>query len=171
VPALMVHGRFQPFHNEHLEYVREGLRRTDRFLVVGITNPFPAAAPEKAVSADDHRHEAAANPFSFLERARMVQLSLHGVGEDLSRVLVLPFRLDALESVAWLTETVVQLVNLLDGWDAEKCHLFRDAGFEVHTYQRKRSISGSEVRRRLDDGLSVAHLLPRGTLEVLHSGL
>ncbi len=37
----MVHGRFQPFHNEHLDYVLRGLARSTT-LVIGVTNPDPS---------------------------------------------------------------------------------------------------------------------------------
>ena len=37
----MIHGRFQPFHNGHLEYLRGAAARSDE-VFVGITNPDPA---------------------------------------------------------------------------------------------------------------------------------
>ena len=37
----MIHGRFQPFHNGHLEYMRGAAEQSDE-LWVGITNPDPA---------------------------------------------------------------------------------------------------------------------------------
>jgi len=36
----MIHGRFQPFHNGHLEYLRGAASRCDE-IFVGITNPDP----------------------------------------------------------------------------------------------------------------------------------
>ena len=37
----MIHGRFQPFHNGHLEYLAGAAERSDE-VFVGITNPDPA---------------------------------------------------------------------------------------------------------------------------------
>ena len=37
----MIHGRFQPFHNGHLEYLRGAAERSDE-VWIGITNPDPA---------------------------------------------------------------------------------------------------------------------------------
>jgi len=37
----MIHGRFQPFHNGHLEYMRGAADRSDE-LWIGITNPDQA---------------------------------------------------------------------------------------------------------------------------------
>ncbi|TMK95420.1 MAG: hypothetical protein E6G42_02925 [Actinobacteria bacterium] len=42
----MVHGRFQPFHNGHLEYLRGAAARCDE-LFVGITNPDPRRIKEE----------------------------------------------------------------------------------------------------------------------------
>lgn len=163
----MVHGRFQPFHNEHLQYTLEGFARGDGGLVVGITNPFPASNPEGSSSSDDHRHDGGANPFSFVERAWMVKRSLADEGADLSRVLVIPFHLDMLDHYAPLAEDVEMMVNVIEAWDEEKCRRFQLAGFAVTRFHRPRTMSGSQVRELLDAGMAVEHLVPAGTLSVL----
>jgi nicotinamide-nucleotide adenylyltransferase len=167
MPNVMVHGRFQPFHNEHLAYVREGLDRASGYLVVGITNPFPASHPEGGFSGDDHRHDPDANPYTFLQRARMVQLSLAAEGVDLSTVLVIPLDLDRLDRCSAFAAEVEQLVNVQEEWDEEKCVRFADAGFSVIRFHRRRTMSGSQVREMIERRESVDHLLPCGTLAVL----
>ena len=42
----MIHGRFQPFHNGHLEYLRGAAARSDE-VFVGITNPDPSRVKEE----------------------------------------------------------------------------------------------------------------------------
>jgi cytidyltransferase-like protein len=49
----MIHGRFQPFHRGHLEYMRGASERCDE-LWVGITNPDPARVKPEA--SDPARH-------------------------------------------------------------------------------------------------------------------
>lgn len=58
----MIHGRFQPFHNGHLEYALAALSRCSH-LIVGITNPDPSTVIEvldsgkaKEVSGSEVRH-------------------------------------------------------------------------------------------------------------------
>jgi nicotinamide-nucleotide adenylyltransferase len=167
----MVHGRFQPFHNEHLSYVLEGLKRSQQLLLVGITNPLPLTHPEGGFDGDGHRHNADANPYSFLQRAQMVQLSLAEEAVDLSRVLVVPFHLDLLDRYAGFSDGVEQLVNVIDEWDEEKCARFAAAGFSVTRFHRPRTMSASQVRERISSGSSVAGLVPRGTLTVLAGNL
>lgn len=167
MPSVMVHGRFQPFHNEHLQYTLEGLARGGGTLVVGITNPFPNSDPEGCFSGDDHRHDGGANPYSFLERAWMVKRSLLEEGVDLSGILVIPFHLDMLDHYTPLAKEVEMLVNVLEDWDEEKCRRFQEAGFSVVRFHRPRTMSGSQVRARLAGGKGIEHLVPGGTLSVL----
>jgi len=82
----MVHGRFQPFHNGHLEYVLEAAGHC-RELLVGITNPGPDPVP--AEPASPHRHLAEANPFPFAERSAMIRAALAELAWLIVSLLVL----------------------------------------------------------------------------------
>jgi hypothetical protein len=65
VPLGMIHGRFQPFHKQHYEYLLSALPRCE-LLVVGITNP-----DTESLLADEespHRHLGHANPYSYFDR-------------------------------------------------------------------------------------------------------
>jgi nicotinamide mononucleotide adenylyltransferase len=57
----MVHGCFQPFHYEHLQYTLAALTCCDH-LIVDITNPDPALIITEA--SDSKRHHPAANVFT-----------------------------------------------------------------------------------------------------------
>ena len=65
----MIHGRFQPFHNGHLEYLRGAAERSDE-VWIGITNPDPERIKPEA--SDPLRHLPESNPFSYVERLLMV---------------------------------------------------------------------------------------------------
>jgi len=65
----MIHGRFQPFHNGHLEYLRGAAASCDE-LFVGITNPDPWRVKEEP--SDPLRHLPESNPFTYVERLLMV---------------------------------------------------------------------------------------------------
>ncbi len=62
----MIHGRFQPFHLGHLEYLRLAAERSE-MLIVGITNPDPGQIAEEETA--QHRHRDEANPYTYFERA------------------------------------------------------------------------------------------------------
>ena len=75
----MIHGRFQPFHNGHLEYLRGAAARSDE-VFVGITNPDPARVlPEPS---DPARHLPESNPWSYVERMLMVKAAALDLAQD-----------------------------------------------------------------------------------------
>src|SRR5205085_9034914 len=66
----MIHGRFQPFHLGHLEYLRGAAERSDE-VWIGITNPDPARV--KPEPSDPVRHLPESNPFSYADRLLMAK--------------------------------------------------------------------------------------------------
>jgi nicotinamide-nucleotide adenylyltransferase len=87
VDVGMIHGRFQPFHDGHLEYLRAAARRSRR-LVVGITNPDPSHVRAETTAPDRDREDA--NPFPYHLRYRMVGAALAAAGIDPADVLRVP---------------------------------------------------------------------------------
>jgi len=59
----MIHGRFQPFHLGHLEYLKGAAERSEA-VFVGITNPDPTRIREE--SSDPLRHLPESNPFTYV---------------------------------------------------------------------------------------------------------
>ena len=59
----MMHGRFQPYHNGHHEYMQLAFERCET-LLIGITNPDPSQIAEESTA--DHRHREEANPVHLL---------------------------------------------------------------------------------------------------------
>ena len=70
-----IHGRFQLFHNDHLNYALLAKEQCKK-LIVGITSPENATLIREEI--DPHRSEAASNPFTYYERFNMVKLALQG---------------------------------------------------------------------------------------------
>ena len=84
----MIHGRFQPFHNGHLEYLAAPPSVREE-VFVGITNPDPSRVmPEPS---DPVRHLPESNPWSYAERMLMVKAAAQDLGLDLARVHLIPF--------------------------------------------------------------------------------
>ena len=84
----MIHGRFQPFHNGHLEYLRGAAARCDE-VFVGITNPDPERI--KPEPADPLRHLPESNPYTYVERLLMVKAAARDAGIAPQRLHVTPF--------------------------------------------------------------------------------
>ena len=117
----VVHGRFQPFHLDHLVYCRLALARAE-VLVVGITNFDPALT--EVEPASPHRHEAAANPFSYWERALMIRDALLEDGVAASRFVLtaLPVHYPARWRHYVPTDPAqcVHVLRVFSAWEEEK---------------------------------------------------
>ena len=162
----MIHGRFQPFHNGHLEYLRGAAARSDH-VFVGITNPDPRRVREEP--SDPLRHLPESNPFTYTERLLM----LEAVAEDEGvRVSVIPFPVNEPELWrAYVPEGVTQYLRLFSEWGGTKLERMRDAGYEVVILDEgvKKEISGRDVREAISDGGDWEGLVPPGVARVIRS--
>ena len=165
VPLGMVHGRFQPFHLGHLEYLRAAAARSRR-LVVGVTNPDLARlVPEKA---DPHRSLPESNPFTYAERAEMVRavLSEEGLGD----ALVVPFPIS--DPALWpdrVPSGAVHFLRVFDRWGEEKAARLRASGHRVVILEAPdgKTVTGTQVRRLLRAGGPWEPLVPPAVSRVI----
>jgi nicotinamide-nucleotide adenylyltransferase len=160
-----VHGRFQPFHNGHLEYVLRARQRCKR-LVIGITAADPAAVRKE--HASPHRHEPASNPFTYFERLQIIQDTLLAQGLSPSTFAIVPFPIQDPGLIShYVPERITHFLRVYSRWEEEKTRRLRDEGFPVEVLDpgEEKKISGSEVRRLMREGLRWEHLVPRGAAE------
>jgi len=165
----MVHGRFQPFHNGHLEYLLAAAARVDE-VFVGITNPDPTRV--KAEPSDPLRHLPASNPWSYAERLLMVKAAARDAGLELARVHVIPFPVNEPELwPAYVPDGVTQFIRQFSDWGATKIERLRDAGFDVVVLDEgaEKEVSGADVRAALRDGGDWEALVPAGVARVIRS--
>src|SRR5439155_1811351 len=107
----MIHGRFQPFHNGHLEYLRGAAVLCDE-LFVGITNPDPRRIKEEPT--DPLRHLPESNPFTYTERLLMIEAVSH---DERIPVHVVPFPVNEPELwPAYVPAGVTQYLRLFSDW-------------------------------------------------------
>jgi nicotinamide-nucleotide adenylyltransferase len=160
----MIHGRFQPFHNGHLEYLRGAAERSDE-VWVGITNPDPARVKEEP--SDPLRHLPESNPFTYAERLLMVKAAAAEAGID---VHVIPFPVNEPELWdAYVPRDVTQYIRLFSDWGGTKLDRLRAAGYDVVVLDEgaEKQISGVDVRAALRDGGDWRSLVPPGVARVL----
>ena len=165
----MIHGRFQPFHNGHLEYLRGAAARSDE-LFVGITNPDPWRVKEEP--SDPLRHLPESNPFSYVERLLMVEAAAGDLGLDPRTVHVIPFPVNEPELwPAYVPPGVTQFLRLFSDWGGTKLERLRGAGYEVVVLDEgaEKEISGADVRAAMRVGDDWASLVPPGVARVIRS--
>ena len=162
----MIHGRFQPFHNGHLEYLRGAAAHCDE-VFVGITNPDPQRIKEEP--SDPLRHLPESNPFTYVERLLMVE----AVAEDEGiRTHVIPFPVNEPELwSAYVPAGVTQYLRLFSEWGGTKLERMREAGYEVVVLDEgvDKEISGVDVRAALRAGGEWEALVPPGVARVIRS--
>ena len=163
----MIHGRFQPFHLGHLEYLRGAAAHCEE-LFVGITNPDPERIrPE---TSDPLRHLPESNPFTYVERLLMVKAAARDAEIDVARLHVIPFPVNEPELWrAYVPDDVVQFIRLFSDWGGTKLERLRDAGYEVVVLDEgaAKEISGADVRAALREGADWETLVPPGVADVL----
>jgi cytidyltransferase-like protein len=165
----MVHGRFQPFHAGHLEYLRGAAARSDE-VFVGITNPDRARIkPERS---DPLRHLPESNPWSYVERLLMVKAAALELGLDLAHVHVIPFPVNEPDLwQAYVPEDVTQYIRLFSDWGDTKLERLRAAGYDVVVLDEgaEKRVSGADVRAALRDGGDWESLVPPSVARVIRS--
>lgn len=163
----MIHGRFQPFHNGHLEYLRATCGRCET-LIVGITNPDPTQIAQDETSP--HRHRADANPFTFFERYRMIRDVLADEGIASERAMIIPFPVNFPDRWRhYLPPDVVHYVRVFSEWEQTKVDRLREAGYRVEVLHpgATKAIEATEVRRRMNAGEPWEELVPPAVARVI----
>ncbi|HUK95135.1 MAG TPA: hypothetical protein VLU96_08790 [Gaiellaceae bacterium] len=163
----MIHGRFQPFHNGHLEYLTGAADRSVE-VFVGITNPDPTRIKPEA--SDPLRHLPESNPYTYVERLLMVKAAAVDAGIEPTRLHVIPFPVNEPDLWrAYVPEDVVQFIRLFSDWGGTKLERLREAGYEVVVLDEGagKEISGADVRRALREGGDWKSLVPPAVAAVM----
>jgi nicotinamide mononucleotide adenylyltransferase len=161
----MIHGRFQPFHHGHLEYLVAAAGRSRR-LAVGITNP--EGFPIRPEPSDPARHLPESNPFTYAERRRMVEAAAAEAGVGLVEVLPFPVT----EPGLWdglVPAGAVQFVRVFSPWGASKLSRFEDRGLPVVVLDAPggKRVSGEQVRAAMRSGGDWRALVPPAVAAVI----
>ena len=163
----MIHGRFQPFHLGHLTYLRAALERSQT-LIIGITNPDPAAGREEVEAS--HRHRSDANPYSFFQRQMMIREALLDEGVDLRRVVFIPFPINFPERWRYyLPPGTVQFIRVFSDWERKKVQRFREAGYTVQVLHpgAEKEVEAKDVRVLMGSGGDWRSLVPAAVARVI----
>ena len=150
-----IHGRFQPFHNGHLDYALAALSHVE-FLYVGLTRVLtePGIGGEIA----PHRLESDNNPLTYYQRSQVISRALIAGGVPLDRFSVGPFPIEVPSRLPefWPLEAEC-FTTVVDEWNLEKIEVLKSCGYKVHVLEnvvREPSIvtSGSRVRELIRAG-------------------
>ncbi len=164
-----VTGRFQPVHAQHLELFELALSRCDH-LIVAVTNPDSGARQEEPTSS--HRHTDQANPFTYFQRARLINAATTANGWA-RRVTVVPFDLTRPQHwPEWVPLEAHQFVRAYSPWERQKATRLHDAGYPVTVLDGDPATrqSSSDIRQAMAGG-NWHELVPEATVELLEQFL
>jgi nicotinamide-nucleotide adenylyltransferase len=162
-----VHGRFQPFHGGHLEYVLRARQRCER-LIIGITAADPTAVRKE--DTNPHRHEPASNPFTYFERLLMIRDALLAEGLQARDFVFTPFPVHEPGLIGhYVPGGTVHFVRVYSRWEEEKVRRLRAEGFLVQVLDpgEEKKVSGTEIRHLMCEGLPWKHLVPLTTAKIV----
>ena len=164
----MIHGRFQPFHNGHLEYLLAALEQCET-LIIGITNPDPTQISQEAES--EHRHRPDSNPFTFFQRLLMIRqlvLELDLASEE--QVIFVPFPINFPDRWHYYVPSdVVHYVRVFSPWEQAKVERLRSFGYAVEVLHEgiAKEVEATEIRQRMAGGEGWQELVPAAVARVI----
>jgi len=146
------HGRFQPFHNGHLEYVLEAQRRC-RFLWIGITK-YDIDTSELS-PLGRHREKPENNPLTYHERVVMIKGALLASGVSRDAFTFIPFPIEKPNKLLqFLPVSVRCFTTIYEEWNREKIQVLKSQGYEVIVLweREQKEISGGDIREDIIRG-------------------
>lgn len=140
-------GRFQPFHNGHLNAIKSILDEVANLLI--IIGSTQESSTEK-------------NPFNFELREQMILESLAAESIDLSRIKIvgLPDIGDDKKWVSYLLDSVPAFKYMYTGSEETKELFDRDGRIEVRDVNFLDGVSGTLVRAKKVKNEVISELVP-----------
>ena len=164
-----VHGRFQPIHKGHLEYILNAKAKC-KFIWIGITQydiNNLAKSPK-----DHHRENIENNPFSYFERVELINMTLEWAGLSCQDFGIVPFPIENPEILPdFMPLRIPIFTTIYDNWNRYKVQVLEDIGYRVIVlYQRERKeYDGMSIRKKIIEGdLSWKEMVLPPTIIYIH---
>jgi nicotinamide mononucleotide adenylyltransferase len=163
-----VHGRFQPLHNAHLEYILAA-KGLCSYLWIGITKYDTAS--EHLNPLGRHRERPEANPLTYFERIQLINAVLIDSGIRPTEFGFIPFPIETPSALPlFLPTTVTCYTTICEEWNREKIRVLEAQGYPVVVLWERtpKVISGSDIREAIARGENGWHsLVPTGTVRAV----
>lgn len=160
-----IHGRFQLFHNDHLQYALLAKEQCEK-LIVGITSPENAALIREEV--DPHRSEAASNPFTYYERYNMVKLALLEAGVKREDFEIVPYPIERPEILYnYVPLGATSFFTIYDEWGYEKLKRLGELGYGTVVLfdDREKAMCSTEIREKIVADRDWKQMVPNAVYE------
>jgi len=163
-----VHGRFQPFHNEHLEYALAAKERCG-FLWVGITKYD--TTPSEFTPLGRPRERPENNPLTYFERISIISESLIDAGVRPGSFGFVPFPIETPHRLReFMPVSIPCLTTVCEDWNKEKIKILRGYGYTVTVLweRNQKLVTGGAIREEIiRGGSSWQSLVPPATVRAV----
>lgn len=146
-----IHGRFQPFHYGHVDYLKEALNIWPK-IIIGLTALKPI---NEALPGSEHRANATSNPFTYWERMTLIKFALDDINVNHEDISFIPFPIDEPENLVYsIPKSITCATTDLYEWNKEKIKRLNKYGFSTHVLKKcvKMDFDGSTIRKLIIDG-------------------
>lgn len=166
----VVHGRFQPFHNGHLDYALTAKGRCD-FLYIGIANPDPSLT--QAHQANEARATLPSNPFTYFERQAMIKAALLAAGLSQDEFELVPFPINFPEYIRYYTPaSATYFMTIYDAWGRAKKETLESLGLKVEVLEEGtpdlKLAAGTTIRKTITEQKRWEQFVPPAVADYLH---
>jgi cytidyltransferase-like protein len=164
-----IHGRFQPFHNGHMEYFKQAKEQCEK-IVVGITNPDPKLTGVDSTNLN--RSELRNNPFSYWQRYEIITSALLEEGYSREEFDIVPFPINFPELIQYyVPKDAIHFTRIFEPWNHKKVELLRAQGHELIILfdgtEEDKKVVGTNVRNKIINKEDYSKDLPKGTIKAL----
>ncbi len=142
----VVHGRFQIFHLDHLEYILNAIELSEQ-LFIGITSYDIRNLAQNQTSK--HRSVPFNNPLTYRERTEMISQCLIGKGVDECKFRFTPFPIEEPNKIKdFIPQESICFTTIREPWNRHKVDLLIKNGFVVNILKEdlNKKIEGSKLR-------------------------
>lgn len=146
IPLGIVHGRFQPPHNGHIQYIVEALERVEH-LTIGICTPKICTQEEALETGYPCTEEL--NPFSYEERVNMISDTLNSCGIAKDRYSIIPFPSDYKNIQKIVPSETIFFISHSGELDSKKKEYLENLGYKTEiilSLDSSRKESGQKIR-------------------------
>ncbi len=150
-----VHGRFQPPHYGHQEYILAALEQCD-FLWIGIARYD--IRDNFHCDYAKHREARFNNPLTYFERIQIITEMLVDKGIDKDSFGFIPFPIDQPERLPDFLPTYIPcFTTIYDDWNRYKIKELEKVGYKVIVlWERKiKEYTGQEMRESIQQGTDI----------------
>lgn len=130
-------GRFQPFHNGHLEVIKKILAEVDELIII--------------IGSSQYSHKLD-NPFTAGERIMMIRRAVEETGVEFSRIWIIPVP-DVHQHSLWVSQIICYSPKFDVVYANEPLtqRLFTEAQFKVKSlpFIKRNFYSATEIRNRI----------------------